>query len=80
MEDIINFVYFLVRMGAALALTAIGDQKSFRYLETATSDENEFVQKIAKAITKKYQVGVPERSKSGISKISAGANERYPDK
>jgi hypothetical protein len=39
-------------MGAALALSAIGDQKSFRYLEAGTSDENEFVQKIAKAIKK----------------------------
>jgi HEAT repeat protein len=29
-----------VRMGAALALTAIGEQKSFRYFEAATSDKN----------------------------------------
>jgi HEAT repeat protein len=34
-----------VRMGAALALTAIGDEKSVSYLEIATRDENEFVLK-----------------------------------
>jgi len=39
-----------VRMGAALALTAIGDQKSVSYLEPATRDENEFVRKIASAV------------------------------
>ena len=44
-----------VRMGAALALTAIGDPKSLGYLQTATCDENEFVQRIANAITRKKE-------------------------
>ena len=36
-----------VRMGAAPALAAIGDEKRKRYLKTASGDENEYVRMIA---------------------------------
>jgi len=42
-----------VRMGAALALSAIGTEKSLDLLKAATCDENEYVQKIALAVIKK---------------------------
>jgi hypothetical protein len=44
-----------VRMGAARALTAIGDKKSISYLESATRDENEFVRKIAGAVIRREE-------------------------
>jgi len=40
-------------MGAALALSAIGTEKSLDLLKAATCDENEYVQKIALAVIKK---------------------------
>jgi HEAT repeat protein len=46
-------------MGAALALSAIGDEKSLSLLQTATSDENEYVQKIALAVASKKERVVP---------------------
>ena len=41
-----------VRMGAALALSTIGNEKSHNLLQMATCDENEYVQKIARAVLK----------------------------
>jgi HEAT repeat protein len=53
-----------VRMGAALALAAIGDKKSVKYLETATLDENEFVRKVAFATMRKKETVPPGTLKS----------------
>jgi len=44
-----------VRMGAVLALSAIGDEKSYLFLKTATGDENQYVQKIAQSVTSKKE-------------------------
>jgi HEAT repeat protein len=43
-----------VRMGAALILSAIGDEVSIRYLKNASGDENEYVRRIVEASLKKY--------------------------
>ncbi len=53
--DVLKDPDWRVRMGSALALAAIGDQKSFLYLEAATRDKNEFVRKIAESVMKKRQ-------------------------
>jgi HEAT repeat protein len=50
-----------VRMGATLALSAIGDQKSLGYIEVATRDENEFVRKIAEAVLRKREGERPSK-------------------
>jgi HEAT repeat protein len=42
-------------MGAVLALSAIGDEKSYLFLKTATGDENQYVQKIAQSVTSKKE-------------------------
>jgi HEAT repeat protein len=57
--DLLKDPDWRVRMGAALALSAIGDEKSLSLLKTATSDENEYVQKIALAVASKKERVVP---------------------
>ena len=51
--DLLKDADWRVRMGAALALSAIGTEKSLDLLKAATCDENEYVQKIALAVTNK---------------------------
>jgi HEAT repeat protein len=78
LNDVLRDPDWRVRMGAALAHTAIGDQKSFRYLEAATFDENEFVQKIAKAITKKCRGRGPEKRYRKGAKDLPGGSVKVP--
>lgn len=69
---VLKDVDWRVRMGAALALSAIGNTKSLAYLKTASCDENEYVRTIARAGTK------TDTGESCVTSVNLGYEKDLP--